>query len=80
MSISIKPRIAVVKVMAPLGENASDRPATVYARGGKNTQRMHLSPEAKVALGGDLFGFFEAELVDGHWWLGKRLPDGDRGW
>lgn len=79
-AISIKPSVAVVKVMMPLGENAAERPALVFDRRGRRAQNIHLSPETRAAIGGDLFGYFEAEMIDGQWWIGKRLPDGERGW
>lgn len=80
MKISLKPRIVVVRVTRGFGPTPdSPVPAVVERRSGKPLE-MYLSAETKAALGQDSAGYFEAEIVDGHVWIGKRLPDGDRGW
>ena len=73
--ITSKPRTAVVKV------ELTDGPATVHARGGRQREEMHLDPLALEAMGSDRLGYFEAERIAGHWWLGQRLTDtADRNW
>lgn len=73
-----KPKIGVVKVMRGLSNSDSpEPPAVVYDRNGR-TEQQHLSPEVRAALSGDVAGYFEAERIDGRWWIGKRLPN--RGW
>ena len=31
-------------------------------------------------LGHDLFGYFEAQFLQDIWWIGERIPTGDRSW
>ena len=78
-AISARPKTTVVKVMRGLSPD-KELPATVYAKGPKYIQHIHLSPEAKKALGPDLAGYFKAEMLDGHWWLGARLEPGQWTW
>ncbi len=75
-----RPICAVVKVIRGFPEDPADPvPAMVLTRkGGK--QEQYLDPETAQAMGGSLVAFFEAEKIDNVWWIGKRLPDGDRGW
>ncbi len=70
----------VVKVIRGLSQPGRQVPALVHARGGRHGKRQHLSPEVEGRLGEDLFGYFEAEFLAGIWWIGERLPNGDRGW
>ena len=73
-------RTAVVKVMRGFGpEPDSPVPAVILTRQGKE-ERQYLSRETTDALGQDMAGYFEAEKIDGRWWIGQRLPDADRGW
>lgn len=75
-----KVRTFVVKVVPPLSPDRDKLPALVHGRHGAHLESQHLSPAVKAELGGDLFAYFEAERIDGRWWIGTRLPDADRGW
>lgn len=76
MTISSKPRQAVVKVIRGFAARPEDKPpAIVHARGGAYTEQIHLSPEQENELGSDLFGYFEAERVGNKWTIKSRLPD-----
>lgn len=70
----------VVKVLLVLNAKYDQPLAVVHTRGGRQEREQFLTDETKRDLGSDLFGYFEAELVAGIWWIGKRLPDGNRGW
>lgn len=79
MSLS-RPRTAVVKVIRGFGKKPEDAtPAMVIPRKGLK-QEQYLSRETRDAMGDQLVAYFEAEMVGGDWWIGKRLPDADRGW
>lgn len=72
--------VAVVKVIRSFPEDPADlTPAMILTRKGKK-EETYLSPEIAEAMGSSLVAFFEAERVDNRWWIGQRLPDGDRGW
>lgn len=80
MTISAKPRCAVVKVVAGLSRNRI-LPVTIHARGGKFVKRQYLSPEQRAQMGEDIAAYFEAEWINGRWWLGKRLAESpERTW
>lgn len=75
-----KPTIAVVKVIRGFGKSLDDPvPAIVLTRKGQK-EEQYLSPDTVAAMGDQIVAYFEAEKVDGKWWIGQRLPNGDRGW
>lgn len=75
-----KPRQTIVKVMRALSADGKPLPATIYEKGPRRIRQQMLSPKAEAALGFDLAAHFEAEDLNGQFWLGARLPDADRGW
>ncbi len=76
MTISSKPTERIVKVKRVLSSIIeSPNKAVIYARPRRNLETVVLPPEAAEALGPDLFAYFTAEFVGGHWWLKDRLPD-----
>lgn len=68
----------IVCVMRALSPTRTDLPATIYTRGrsGKPTfvKQQHLTPEVRRALGDDLRAYFDADFIDGTWFVGRRLP------
>lgn len=76
----MKAATKVVKVIRGLSRTGDPVPALIYARGERHKTRQFLSLETQRSLGRDLFGYFEAEKLQDLWWIGERLPDGNRGW
>lgn len=71
---------AVVKVIRGFPKNPNDKvPAMVIPRKGKGREQ-YIDQDVALAMGDNLVAYFEAEKIDEHWWIGQRLPDGDRGW
>lgn len=70
----------VIKVVRGLDPRGTAVPSLIYARNGRRQRRQYLSPEVERKLGNDLFGYFEGEFVGDIWWIGQRLPNGDRRW
>lgn len=69
--------VKVTRGFAP--EDGQPVPALVTRRGRPGVE-MYLSPETLAAMDGQLVAYFSADVVDGHIWIGQRLPDGNRGW
>lgn len=78
MTISLKPRAVVVRVSRGLGPTLDAPVPALVERRGKRPIEMYLSPDTAAALGQDMSGYFEAEIVNGYVWIGRRLPDADR--
>ncbi len=75
-----RPTVAVVKVIRGFGKKPDDPvPAMVLTRKGQK-QEQYLDTDTVHAMAGELVAYFEAEKVGDVWWIGQRLPDGDRGW
>tara|TARA_R110000868_G_scaffold109725_2_gene297999 strand:+ start:5420 stop:5659 length:240 start_codon:yes stop_codon:yes gene_type:complete len=75
-----KPVSKIVCVKRGLSASQDAAPSLIYSRGNRQQRRQYLSRDTMAALGDDLHGYFEAEMVQGLWWLGNRLPTGDRNW
>lgn len=76
MSGTMKKSVCVMRAISHAG---TELPATVYAYG-KKPKMQYLNRDTKQALGGDLRGYFEAEVINGVYFLGRRLPDPERTW
>lgn len=69
---------SIVCVMRALSPTKTDLPATIYTRGRTGrpafVKQQPLTPETRAALGDELRGYFEADYIDGTWFVGRRLP------
>jgi hypothetical protein len=68
--------MTIVKVQKPVFTKMNGCPYFVYAEGHQDPHFMlweELPPNVQKAMGVSLKGYFEAELVDGVWKLGKHV-------
>lgn len=67
----------LVFVVLGIPENDGDpMPATIQTwRAGKRRTFQHLSPEQLDEMGDDQTAIWEAEFVEGHWWLERRARE-----
>jgi len=69
----------IVKVQRAIDDR--DLPALIYTEGRRNVRLHYLDPATIEALGDDLKGYFETEIVRGCWqmpacWrIGKRVEE-----
>jgi len=69
----------VLVVLGIPREEDSPMPATVTewptTRRSRKASFQYLSPEQLAAMGPDQTAIWEAEYIDGRYWLSKRLPN-----
>lgn len=66
--------IPVLVIMGLPFEDDAPMPATIVQwPSGKRRSFQHLSAEQRAEMGDDMVAIWDAECIEGHYWLSKRL-------
>ncbi len=68
-------RVLVVLGIRMIAENPMPATITQWPKDRRGPKYQHLSPDQLEAMDGDQTAIWEAEFVDGHYWLSTRVPN-----
>lgn len=68
-------RVLVVLGIRMIADNPMPATITQWPKDRRGPKYQHLSPDQLEAMDGDQTAIWEAEFVDGHYWLATRLAD-----